>query len=221
MTTGERDNEGARGIAETAADDAARVGTLDVRRFQLTVVEGPARGLVWRSSAARCSIGAHHRNDVVLDDPTVSRFHCEVVAEAGGLRVLDLESRNGTVLDGVVVRDARARAGSVLRLGKSALQLELGAEMNQVPLSEARSFGSLSGVSPVMRATFALLERAAANAAGAERRAVPVQRLAALAGAEARAAGLGAEAALALLSAAAGVMPRRRETDCSRTASLA
>ena len=105
MTTGERDNEGARGIAETAADDAARVGTLDVRRFQLTVVEGPARGLVWRSSAARCSIGAHHRNDVVLDDPTVSRFHCEVVAEAGGLRVLDLESRNGTVLDGVVVRD--------------------------------------------------------------------------------------------------------------------
>ncbi len=163
MTTGERDNEGARGIAETAADDAARVGTLDVRRFQLTVVEGPARGLVWRSSAARCSIGAHHRNDVVLDDPTVSRFHCEVVAEAGGLRVLDLESRNGTVLDGVVVRDARARAGSVLRLGKSALQLELGAEMNQVPLSEARSFGSLSGVSPVMRATFALLERAAAS----------------------------------------------------------
>ena len=51
----------------------------------------------------------------------------------------------------------------MLRLGKSALQLELSAEMNEVPLSEATSFGSLSGVSPVMRATFAMLERAATS----------------------------------------------------------
>ncbi|WP_346660349.1 sigma 54-interacting transcriptional regulator [Nannocystis sp. RBIL2] len=161
---GRRDEEGAelsRAKGETAVCEGGRGGPLDVRRFRLSVIEGPARGLVWQSSGPRCSIGAHRSNDLVLDDSTVSRFHCEVVAEAGELRVLDLQSRNGTVLDGVQVRDARARAGSVVRLGKSALQLELSAEMNEVPLSEATSFGSLSGVSPVMRATFALLERAA------------------------------------------------------------
>ncbi|MBL9103023.1 MAG: sigma 54-interacting transcriptional regulator [Myxococcales bacterium] len=158
--SGERGDEGPE-RGGTVADDRPRGGPLDVRRFHITVVEGPGRGLVWRSEAARCSIGAHRSNDVVLEDPTVSRFHCEVVAEADGLRVLDLESRNGTVLDGVQVRDARARAGSVLRLGKSALQVEAGGGVHSVPLSEARSFGSLRGASPLMRATFAMLERAA------------------------------------------------------------
>jgi hypothetical protein len=43
-------------------------------------------------------VGFHESNDLVA----VSRFHCEVTIDAGGARVRDLESRNGTVLDGVV-----------------------------------------------------------------------------------------------------------------------
>ena len=66
-----------------------------------------------------------------LTDPTVSRFHCEVVAEAGGLRVLDLESRNGTVLDGVVVRDARVDWEDARR-GAPALELRLGAKLGAI-----------------------------------------------------------------------------------------
>src|SRR5437773_6734020 len=77
-----------------------------VRRFKLTVVEGPKPGLTRESASDRCSIGFHPLNDLVIEDPTVSRFHCEVRMDDTGAEVRDLDSRNGTVLDGVRVRQA-------------------------------------------------------------------------------------------------------------------
>ena len=91
----------------------------------------------------------------------MSRFHCEVVIDDSGVHVRDLQSRNGTVLDGVTVREAFLRAGSLLRLGKTVLQFELGMEINRIPLSEATHFGTLTGVSAAMRAAFTMLACAA------------------------------------------------------------
>jgi two-component system response regulator GlrR len=132
-----------------------------VRRFRLTVVEGPARGVAWQSTADRCSIGSHHRNDLIIEDPTVSRFHCELVIDDDRVRIRDQNSRNGTVLDGVVVMEAVLRVGSLLRLGKTVICFELGTEMNRLPLSDDTHFGTLTAVSPAMRAVFAMLARAA------------------------------------------------------------
>jgi len=86
-----------------------------VRRFRLTVVEGPKAGVTWESRSDRCSVGFHPSNDLVVEDPTVSRFHCEVRIADDGAHVRDLDSRNGTVVDGVRVTDAFLRAGSLLR----------------------------------------------------------------------------------------------------------
>jgi two-component system response regulator GlrR len=132
-----------------------------VRRFRLRVVEGPAQGLTWESSGASCSIGSHEKNDLAIDDGTVSRFHCEIQVDADGPRIRDSKSRNGTVVDGVSVIDAFLRTGSRIRLGRTVLELELGAEVNRLPLSDRTRFGSLSGAGSVMRGVFALLERAA------------------------------------------------------------
>ena len=134
-----------------------------VQRFRLQIEEGPQRGQVWESSGDRCSIGSHPSNDLVLDDPTVSRFHCEIALEARGARVRDLDSKNGTVVDGVVAVDAFLREGSRLRLGRSVVHFQLASEQNRLPLSERCAFGTLVGASGAMRATFALLERAAAS----------------------------------------------------------
>lgn len=51
-------------------------------------------------------IGRHASNDVVLDDPTVSRFHARITWPRGACRpqLDDLGSANGTIVDGVVVR---------------------------------------------------------------------------------------------------------------------
>src|SRR5262245_42836950 len=96
-----------------------------VRRFRVTIMEGPKAGEVWQSQSDRCSIGFHESNDLVIEDPAVSRFHCEVTADA---RVRDLGSRNGTLLDGVQVFEAVLRHGSLLKLGRVTLRFELGDE---------------------------------------------------------------------------------------------
>ncbi|XXF75244.1 sigma 54-interacting transcriptional regulator [Myxococcaceae bacterium GXIMD 01537] len=134
-----------------------------VRRFRFTVMEGPQPGLTKDSSADTCSIGSHPLNDLVIEDPTVSRFHCEVKVEAGGARVRDLNSRNGTILDGVHVREAFLRGGSVLRLGRVSVRFDFSPESNRLPISERGAFGGLVGTSVVARASFALMERAAAS----------------------------------------------------------
>ncbi len=132
-----------------------------VRRFMLTVVEGPEPGVVWHSVADSCSIGMHLSNDFPLNDTTVSRFHCEIRVGPRGARVKDLDSTNGVVLDGVQVAEGYLRGGSLLRLGAVVLRFDYSADSNRLPVSERTRFGSLVGVSVPMRMCFALLERAA------------------------------------------------------------
>ena len=48
-------------------------------------------------------IGSHPSNDLVLDDPAVSRFHCELKVTPAGVWVEDTGSSNGTWLDGVLL----------------------------------------------------------------------------------------------------------------------
>lgn len=73
-------------------------------------------------------VGRHPSNDVVLDDPTVSRFHARVRWPVGRRAPLveDLGSANGTVVDGVRARgpvtlDERA----AIRVGDVLLEAEL------------------------------------------------------------------------------------------------
>lgn len=132
-----------------------------VRRFRITVLKGPKTGHSWESGTDRCSIGSHPSNDLVIQDPTVSRFHCEVQIAKKGARIRDLDSLNGTVVDGVQVCDGYVRNASSIRMGATSVQFKWCSENNPLPLSERTEFGSLVGSSVAMRTVFALLERAA------------------------------------------------------------
>jgi ABC-type multidrug transport system ATPase subunit/ABC-type multidrug transport system permease subunit len=65
----------------------------------------------------RLTIGRDEANDVVLDDPNVSRFHAEVLRSEGRIEVRDLSSRNGTRLDGQLMRRAAVDTGSEIGIG--------------------------------------------------------------------------------------------------------
>ncbi len=142
---------------------AGSAGPPAVRSFHLVVEEGLAAGAEWRSVTPRCAIGSHPSNDLVVEDATVSRFHCEVRVAADGARVRDLDSKNGTTVDGVRVVEAWLRGGSRIRLGRTIVRFQYGTAVHPLPLSERTEFGSLVGVSVAMRTAFALLERAAAT----------------------------------------------------------
>jgi ABC-type multidrug transport system ATPase subunit/ABC-type multidrug transport system permease subunit len=65
----------------------------------------------------RLTLGRDASNDVVLDDPNVSRFHAEVVRDGEQVALQDLGSRNGTRVDGEPVRRAVLAAGSEIGIG--------------------------------------------------------------------------------------------------------
>ena len=134
-----------------------------VRHFFLDLFDGETTRQTFENSSPRCSIGSGTSNDVLVDDPTVSRFHCEIQSDGTGARVVDLGSRNGTVLDGVLVRDAYLRAGSVLSLGRVSLRFRPAEHRTALPVSSRTELAGLVGRSVAMRACFAVIERAAAS----------------------------------------------------------
>ncbi|GFH33826.1 FHA domain-containing protein [Streptomyces pacificus] len=127
----------------TPGEDEAADHQGAAERPQLHVVAGPDAGGVHLLHEGRIRIGRAAEADVPLDDPDVSRLHCEVtVAEDGGVTVADLGSTNGTALDGAEVgrRPVRLGPGALLRIGESTLRLA-SSPGQAFPSARGSSFG--------------------------------------------------------------------------------
>ncbi|WP_256362831.1 FHA domain-containing protein [Streptomyces sp. TRM70350] len=93
---------------------------------RLDVIAGPDAGGVHLLHGGEIRVGRSTEVDVPLDDPDVSRVHCAVTLSADGrVSVADLNSTNGTTLDGTRVgtRPTRFTPGALLRIGESTLRL--------------------------------------------------------------------------------------------------
>ncbi|MGW6984305.1 FHA domain-containing protein [Streptomyces sp. NPDC054932] len=93
---------------------------------QLHVVAGPDAGGVHLLHGGQIRVGRSSDADVPLDDPDVSRLHCAVtVIRDGRVAVADLNSTNGTTLDGAPVgaQPVALPPGALLRVGESTLRL--------------------------------------------------------------------------------------------------
>ncbi len=134
-----------------------------IRRFRVAVTAGPAAGARWQAPLERCAIGSHPSNDLVIDDATVSRFHCELAIGGTAVQVRDLGSRNGTVAGSITITDATVRNGATLALGNSEIQIFVDPEELEVASSERSMFGALIGESAAMREVFSQLEKTAAS----------------------------------------------------------
>ena len=86
---------------------------------RLAVLAGPLEGKVFEIGDADLSLGRHGSNSVQLRDITVSRHHCVVRPADSSCVVTDLDSRHGTFVNGVPVRERRLTHGDFLRLGDS------------------------------------------------------------------------------------------------------
>jgi pSer/pThr/pTyr-binding forkhead associated (FHA) protein len=148
-----------RGVPSATLQDPSLAAPA-VRRLRLLDANGSA---VADLAVPRSSLGQHESNDVVLDDPTISRFHCELLLDEAGARVRDLGSRNGTRVNGTRVVEAYLDDGAELQLGRAQLRVRLGEERVAQLIAERTELGPLVGRSAAMRAAFALLERAAAT----------------------------------------------------------
>ncbi|HEY1098107.1 MAG TPA: sigma 54-interacting transcriptional regulator [Myxococcota bacterium] len=120
-----------------------------------------ARGKASRFDSASVRIGAGAGNDLVLDRPTVSAVHAEILTTAQGFRLKDLGSTNGTSVNGVRVVDAWIADGAQIVVGDVALQLRVGRDVVNQPLSANTELNGAVGTSAAMRAVFSRIERVA------------------------------------------------------------
>ena len=84
------------------------------------------RELEWPlgSERGRWTIGRGSACDFVLaGDDAVSRRHAEIAVRAGLCLVRDLDSCNGTLLNGQSVRRARLRRGDLLLIGETEIRV--------------------------------------------------------------------------------------------------
>ena len=71
---------------------------------------------------AELSIGRAEQSDITLSDPGVSRLHARIIREGDDFIVEDLQSTNGTEVNGRPIRRRRLANGDVIKLANSHLQ---------------------------------------------------------------------------------------------------
>src|SRR5207253_1100098 len=85
------------------------------------IVDGVDKGRVFRDLTVPLTIGREEGNHLRLNDERVSRYHAKVQLDGGDLILTDLESTNGTRVNGHVVQIRRLRFGDRVTLGRTLL----------------------------------------------------------------------------------------------------
>ncbi len=103
-----------QGTATISADEARRHG---LAREIVEVVLGDEKHPL--EGRGPWSVGRSQENDIVINDPNVSRRHARISRADGGFVVEDLGSTNGTLLDGAPIDRERIEGGDELTFGQS------------------------------------------------------------------------------------------------------
>jgi hypothetical protein len=90
-----------------------------LRALSTLTVSGVEHDIVLQGG--RLVIGRAPTCDIALPDANISRQHAELVAEGSGWTLGDLNSTNGTFVNGAPVQRVRLRDGDVIALGVSEL----------------------------------------------------------------------------------------------------
>ena len=67
------------------------------------------------------NVGRSRDNDIILDDPYVSRHHLQLRNRFGSYMLFDIHSQGGTFVNGVPVKEHRLQTGDVIQSGRTQL----------------------------------------------------------------------------------------------------
>jgi adenylate cyclase len=80
--------------------------------------------ILYKLDKDEVTLGRSPKADLVLQDYGVSRLHAKLVRDEQGYNLVDLDSRNGTKLNSVEVKNARINKGDVITLGNFTLEIQ-------------------------------------------------------------------------------------------------
>ena len=75
---------------------------------ELLLIRGPESGRTYPLDTPVVTLGRDPRNDVVVDHPQVSRRHARIIRQSNAWVVEDMDSTNGTFVNGTRVTEPRA-----------------------------------------------------------------------------------------------------------------
>ncbi|MEQ1505155.1 MAG: sigma 54-interacting transcriptional regulator [Myxococcota bacterium] len=135
---------------------------LHLRRIGLRVTEGVDAGQTAEFDHDVIRIGAHQEgNHFLLNDTTVSRRHAEITRTPEGLVLRDLNSRNGTFVGGLRIKEVYLGDERSFRVGKTEMSFELLDEVVDIVPARETMFENIVGQSVAIRETFSVIERVA------------------------------------------------------------
>lgn len=104
----------------------SEVATPPGSRLRLTVTSGRRRGESFEPGGSVVRIGRAPASTLAFpDERIVSAQHAKIARLEEGFVLIDLESTNGTFLNGLPIERARLRSGDVLRLGPNGPTVEV------------------------------------------------------------------------------------------------
>lgn len=89
--------------------------------INLRVLDGADRGRIYKGLVPPITIGREEGNAVQLNDDRVSRFHVKIQEDNRQLVLTDLESTNGTRVNGEDIQLRILRHGDLIALGRSVI----------------------------------------------------------------------------------------------------
>ncbi len=113
-----------------------------MRTVTFLVLEGVDKGRVYKDLPIPVTIGREEGNALRLNDERVSRFHAKVQMEDGDIIITDLDSTNGTRVNGTAIQIRRLRPGDQVAIGRSML---LFGSMEEIAARKAALVPATSG----------------------------------------------------------------------------
>ena len=92
---------------------------------RLLAISGPLKDSTFALPSGEIHIGRDPSNLLSINDLSLSRRHCALSRDDEGYKIRDLDSRNGTSVNGVAVKEARLRHGDQISVGDSIFLLLL------------------------------------------------------------------------------------------------
>jgi pSer/pThr/pTyr-binding forkhead associated (FHA) protein len=112
------------------------------------VLEGIDKGRVFRELPLPVTVGREEGNVLRLNDERVSRYHAKIQFDNDDFIITDLESTNGTRVNGAVVQIRRLRFGDRVSVGRSLL---LFGSNEEIAARMANLGGSQASLSSILR----------------------------------------------------------------------
>ena len=108
-----------------AGASASAGGSAPTARAWLVVQTAGGPATRFELDGALIGVGRGPDNDVIIDDPQVSRHHCQLRRVHGAYGFVDLGSRNGSTVNGVAATEVALGAGDVIRIGQTTIEFQV------------------------------------------------------------------------------------------------